>query len=82
MVEAANILGALAFVLLLLAAIAWVKLLRGPLLQRADGRTEMDSTEGSFASELLFWAAGLSSAAVLLAVAGLMFRKGLAPPKV
>ena len=73
MVEAANILGVLAAVLLLMAVIAWVKLLRSPLLQRADGHTEMDSAQGEFASELLFCAAGLSSAAVFLAIAGWIF---------
>jgi hypothetical protein len=73
MVEAANILGVLAAVLLLMAGIGWAKLLRGPLLQRADGATRIDSPQGEFASELLFWAAGLSSAAVFLAVAGWIF---------
>ena len=73
MVEAANILGVLAAVLLLMAVIAWVHLLRGPLLQRADGGIGMDSAQGEFASELLFWAAGLSSASVFLAIAGWTF---------
>jgi hypothetical protein len=63
MVEAANILGVLAAVLLLIAVIAWAKLLRAPALRRADGGTEMESDEGEVASELLFWAAGLSIAA-------------------
>ena len=73
MTEAANVLGMLSLALLLLAAIAWVKLVRGPALQGADGHLEMVSGQGEFASELLFWGAGLSSAAVLLAIAGLMF---------
>jgi hypothetical protein len=73
MVEAANILGVLSAVLLLMAVIAWVKLLGGPLLQRADGGTGMDSAQGELASELLFWAASLSSAAVFLAIAGWIF---------
>jgi len=33
----------------------------------------MDPAEGEFASELLLWAAGLSSAAVVLAIAGFIF---------
>ena len=70
MVEAANVLGALGAVLLLMAVIAWERLLRGPLMQRTDGGTGMDSAHGELASELLFWAAGLSSAAAFLAVAG------------
>lgn len=73
MVEASNILGVLAAVLLLGAVLAWGRLIRGPLLQRTDGSLGMDSTQGEFASELLFWAAGLSSAAALLAIAGWIF---------
>ena len=73
MVEASNILGVLAAVLLLMAVVAWVKLLRGPLLQRTDGGIERDSAQGEFASQLLFWAAGLSSAAAFLAIAGWIF---------
>jgi hypothetical protein len=73
MVEAANVLGVLAAVLLLMAVIAWVKLIRGPLMQRTDGSTGIDPAESELASELLFWAAGLSCAAVLLALAGWIF---------
>jgi hypothetical protein len=73
MVEAGNVFGVLAAVLLLMAVLAWVKLIRSPLVQRTDGHTEMDAAQGAFASELLFWAAGLSSAALFLAVAGWIF---------
>ena len=73
MVEAGNVLGVLSAVLLLLAVIAWVKFIRGPLMQRTDGRIGMDSAPGELASELLFWAAGLSGVAALLAVAGWLF---------
>jgi hypothetical protein len=73
MIEAGNLLGVLAAVLLLMAVTAWVKLIRGPLTQRIDGRTGMDRRQGEFASELLFWAAGLSSVAMFLAVAGWIF---------
>jgi hypothetical protein len=73
MTEAANILGVLAAGLLLVAVIAWTRLLRGPSLRRADGGTEMDSAQGEVASELLFWAAGLSGAAAFLALAGWIF---------
>ena len=73
MYEAANILGALSAILLLMALVAWVKLIRGPLMQRTDGHTEMDPAQSEFASELLFWAAGLSCAAIICAIAGLMF---------
>jgi len=74
MVEAGNVLGVLAAVLLLMAVIAWVKLVRGPLMQRMDGHTSKDPSQGEFASELLLWAAGLSSAAMFLAIAGWIFR--------
>jgi len=73
MVEAGNVLGVSAAVLLLMAVIAWVKLIRGPLMQRTDGHAGMDPAQGEFASELLFWATGLSGAAVFLAVAGWIF---------
>ena len=39
MVEAANVLGVLAAVLLMMAVIGWVKLIRGPVMQRTDGLT-------------------------------------------
>ena len=70
MVEVANILGMVAAVVLLMAVVAWIKLLRGPLLQRADGRTDMDTAQRELASKLLFCAAGLSTAAAVLAIAG------------
>jgi len=72
-IEAANVLGLLAAVLLLMAVIAWIELIRGPLMQRTDGSTGTDSAQGELASELLFWAAGLSTAAAFLAIAGWIF---------
>ena len=68
MVEAGNVLGVLAAVLLLMAVIAWVKLVRAPLLRRRDG-THRDgfALRASSPAELLLWAAGLSSAAAFLA---------------
>ena len=72
-VEAANVLGLLAAVLLLMAVIAWLELIRGPLMQQTDGSTGTDSAQGELASELLFWAAGLSTAAAFLAIAGWIF---------
>jgi hypothetical protein len=73
MVDAGNVLGVLAAVLLFMAVTAWVKLIRGPLKQRTDGCTGMDPADNGFASELLIWAAGLSTAAMFLAVAGRIF---------
>jgi hypothetical protein len=72
-VEAGTVLGVLAAVLLLIAAIAWVRLVRGPLPQITNGDTRLDPADGEFASELLFWAAGLSTLAMLVAIAGLIF---------
>ena len=46
MVEAANVLGLLAGALLLMAIIASIKLIRGPLMQRTDGSTGTDSAQG------------------------------------
>lgn len=74
MVEAGNVLGVLSAVLLLMAVGAWVKLIRGPLMQRTDGRVAMDSAQVELASHLLLWAAGLSCAAAFLAIAGWIFK--------
>jgi len=74
MVEAGNVLGVLAAALLLMAVVAWVKLIRGPLMQRTDGRTGTDPAQSEFASELILWAAGLSTAAMFLGVGGWIFR--------
>jgi len=73
MTEAANILGAMAAILLLMAGIAWVKLVRGLPLHQVEDGIGLVSAPGEFAAEILFWAAGLSSSAVTLAIAGLMF---------
>ena len=73
MVEAGNVLGVLAAVLLLMAAISWSILIGDPLTQRMDGQTGVESAHGELACELLFWAAGLSGAAAFMAVAGRIF---------
>ena len=74
MTEAGNVLGIVAAILLLMAGIAWVKLIRSPLLRRTDGSTEIDKAQGELASALLFWAAGLSTAAAFAAVGGWIFK--------
>ena len=74
MIEAGNVLGALSAVLLLIAIIAWVKVIRRPLLQRTDGSTQMESPQDELASKLHFWAATLSGAAAFLAIAGWIFK--------
>ena len=73
MVEASNALGILAAVLLLMSGFAWTRLVRRPLMQRRDGSTGTSSAQGEFASELLFWAAGLSGTAALLAIGAWIF---------
>ena len=74
MLETASILGLSAAIVLLVAVIAWIKLLRGPLMQRADGKAEIDPLQGELASKLLVGAAGLSTVAVVLAVGGCIVR--------
>jgi hypothetical protein len=74
MIEAGNVLGVLSAGLLLIAIIAWVKVIRRRPLQRTDGSTQMDAIQGELASKLLFWAATFSGAAAFLAVAGWIFK--------
>ena len=69
MLEAARVLGVISAVLLVASIAAWVRLLRGPALQRLDGRVA-DSAQAQLASQLLMLAAGLSAVAAILAVAG------------
>ena len=72
MVEAAGILGGISAVLLVAAIAAWIKLIRGPALQALDGRRHPDSGPTEIASQILMLAAGLSAAAAILAVGGLI----------
>jgi hypothetical protein len=72
MVEVARVLGSVAAILLILAVMAWVRLLRGPL-KRLDGRTEWDPGQAELASQLLVWAAGSSTAAAIAAISGWIF---------
>ena len=69
MLEAARILGGFSAVLLVAAIVAWTKLLRGPALQRLDGRPD-NSGQAEIASQLLVLAVGLSGIAAILAVVG------------
>lgn len=70
MLEAATIMGSVSAVLLLVAVAAWVKLLRGPELQRLDGRAAPDIGSIEVASQLLVVAVGLSAFATILVVVG------------
>jgi hypothetical protein len=70
MLEAARILGCFSAVLLVAAVAAWVKLARGPLLQRLDGRIGLNFAQAESASQLLVLALSLSVLAAILALAG------------
>lgn len=71
--EAAQTL-ALFSVLLLAASVAiWATMLRGPLLQRLDGRRASNAGPAEFASQVLVFAFSLGGLAAILAIAGLMF---------
>jgi hypothetical protein len=70
MLEAARVLGVISAVLLVASIGAWVRLLRGPALQRLDGRVGPNFAQAQLASQLLMLAAGLSAVAAILAVAG------------
>lgn len=69
MLEAAHVFGWFSVVVLLVAAIAWPKLLRGPAIQRLDGRLTLNA-DGEPASKLLLVALGLGAVAAVSAVAG------------
>jgi hypothetical protein len=74
MIEAARILGSVAAVVLIVAVAAWLKLLRGPELQRLDGKIEPTSRPIEIASRLLVLAAGLSAVSAFLACVGWIAR--------
>lgn len=68
MLEAAQVVGCLAAVLLVMAVAAWAKLGRGPALQRLDGGSEPLSRQSELPGQLLMSAFGLSALAAALAI--------------
>jgi hypothetical protein len=70
MLEVARVLGFFAATLLIVAVAAWIKLFRGPELQRLDGRAAPKVRNVEIASQLLVLAVFLSAIAAMLAVAG------------
>ncbi len=70
MPEAAQILGYMSALLLIGSFGIWAKALRGPLLQRLDGRRSSNSGPAKLVFQLLALAFGLSIVAALLAIAG------------
>ena len=73
MLEAAGYLGWLSAALLFAAVAAWLKLGRGPLLKRLNGRALVNTEQVESASRVLVAAVGLSAIAALLAIADRMF---------
>lgn len=71
MFEGPQILGIFAAGLLVVALVAWVKLLRGPPLQPLDGRVPADERTAETASQLLVVALALCAGAALMALWGL-----------
>lgn len=67
--ETAHVFGWSSAAVLLMAAAAWVKLLRGPAIQRLDGRLALNANAEP-ASKLLVLALGLGGIAAVLAMAG------------
>lgn len=68
--EAALILGYLSALLLVGSFAIWAKKLRGPLLQRLDGRRTSNAGPAQLVFQLLALAFGLSTLAAVLAIAG------------
>lgn len=73
MLEMSGSLGWLSAALLFAAGAAWLKLGRGPVLQRLNGRGTLKTEHFEGASRLLLAAVGLSAVAAVLAISGLMF---------
>lgn len=73
MLDAAGYLGWLSAALLFAAATAWLKLFRGPLLQRLNGRVTLKTEQVESASRLLVAAVALSAIAAALVISGRMF---------
>ena len=70
MLETSALLGWLSAALLFAAVAAWLKLGRGPVLQRLNGRGPLEKDQVENASRLLVIAVGLSAVAAILAVIG------------
>jgi len=69
MLEAARILGCFSAVLLIGVIAVWIRLSRGPQLQRLDGSTVPSDVAAEGALRFLVMALALSAVATVLAVA-------------
>jgi hypothetical protein len=72
MLEVARVLGFFAATLLVVAVAAWIKLFRGPELQRLDGSAAPKVRNVEIASQLLVLAGSLSAISALIACVGLI----------
>lgn len=73
MLETSSLLGWLSVALLFAAGAAWLRLGRGPLLQKLNGRATLTIGQAEVASRLLVAAVGLSAVAAVLAIFNLVF---------
>ena len=71
MFEGSQVLGLFAAALLVVAAIAWVKLMRRAGWQGLDGKVRASGVRIETASQLLVVALGVSAVAAFLAIGGL-----------
>ena len=73
MLESSSFFRWLSVALLFAAGAAWLKLGRGPLMRKVDGRSSADTQQIENASRLLAVAVGFSAVAAILAIAGSVF---------
>jgi hypothetical protein len=73
MLETSGMLAALSAALLFAAIAAWLKLGRGPLLQKLNGHAPRDAKQVESASRLLVIACASCAVATVIAMAGWMF---------
>lgn len=71
--EAAQILALVSVLLLATSVAIWATMLRGPLLQRLDGRMASNAGAAEFASQLLVFSFALAGLAAALAFAGFIY---------
>ena len=73
MPELSQALGFLSALLIVMSFAIWSNWLRGPLLQRLDGRRESNAAPAALAIKLLMTALGISALAAVLAIGNWIF---------
>ena len=73
MPELAQILGFLSALLIVMAFAIWSNWLRGPLMQRLDGRRESNAAPAALAIKLLMTGLSISALAAVLAIGNWIF---------